>query len=63
MNDRITTWSLFLKHYRKTIKRILLIRGDNKTKFDFKIRDVMDFYLKEKSIKIKKKKLIQNKSK
>ena len=48
INDGLTTWSSFLKHYRRTIKRILVIRGDHKTKFDFNIREVMDFSLKKK---------------
>ncbi len=43
------SWSSFIKHYRKTFKRILIMRGDHKTRFDFKTHEAVDFYRREKS--------------
>lgn len=42
------SWSSFIKHYRKTFKRILIMRGDHKTQFDFKTHEAVDFYRREK---------------
>jgi hypothetical protein len=45
-----TSWSSFIRHYRKTFKRILIMRGDhNRTQFDFKVNEAVEFYRKEKS--------------
>ena len=44
-----TNWSSFIKNYRKTFKRILIMRGDHKTQFDFKTNEAFEFYKKEKS--------------
>ena len=42
-------WLDFTKRYRKTVKRVLKIRNDFKTKFEFKPSEAFDFYYKEKS--------------
>jgi len=44
-----TSWSAFIKNYRRTFKRILIMRGDHKTQFDFKTNEAVEFYKKEKS--------------
>ncbi len=44
------SWPNFLSRYRKTIKRIMRIRGMPKAEFDFVPSEALDFFYKEKSI-------------
>lgn len=43
------SWSSFTKRYRKTILRILKMRGSYRNEFDFIPSEALEFYLKEKS--------------